>query len=173
MAEKTLHEQLISLVHLVATSSCPRDTDGDGDCGRQYCPICGATGAVQTARKIRESLGQSRVGTTVEKPWGRYSVLWEGPGALLKRLMIRKDQAISYQYHLKRYEIWTVVQGVGRYVIDGTTRWIGENETITIGTERRHSIECVSDRDLVIYELQVGECDEDDIVRISDKYGRV
>lgn len=23
------------------TVDCPRDTDGDGDCGRKYCPICG------------------------------------------------------------------------------------------------------------------------------------
>lgn len=22
-------------------ASCPRDTDGDGNCGRRYCPYCG------------------------------------------------------------------------------------------------------------------------------------
>lgn len=27
--------------------ACPRDTDGDGDCGRPLCPVCG----------IRPSLG--------------------------------------------------------------------------------------------------------------------
>lgn len=21
--------------------TCPMDTDGDGDCGRRYCPVCG------------------------------------------------------------------------------------------------------------------------------------
>ena len=21
--------------------TCPNDTDGDGDCGKRYCPICG------------------------------------------------------------------------------------------------------------------------------------
>lgn len=171
MAEKTLQEQLNSLVHFVATSSCPRDTDGDGDCGRQYCPICGVTGAIQMARKAREMLGQIRVGKVVEKPWGRYEVLWEGPDALLKRLTIHKGQAISYQYHRKRSEVWTTVSGIGLLTLDGIGRLITAGDMVTITKEQRHSVEATS-AELVIYELQVGECDEDDIVRISDKYGR-
>ena len=108
----------------------------------------------------------------VEKPWGQYQVLWRGPDALLKRLTIRKGQAISHQYHLKRSEVWTVVSGIGLLTLDGAERLLTIGQTVVIGVGQKHSVEATS-AELVIYELQVGECDEGDIVRISDKYGRV
>lgn len=107
----------------------------------------------------------------VEKPWGSYEVLWRGSDALLKRLVILKGQAISYQYHLKRSEVWTVVRGLGLLTLDGSDQLISTGETVTIDREVKHSVEATTN-DLVLYELQVGECDEDDIVRLSDKYGR-
>ena len=108
----------------------------------------------------------------VDKPWGSYQVLWRGSDALLKRLTILKGQAISYQYHLKRSEIWTVVRGIGLLNLDGSERLLTAGETVVIGKGVKHSVEACS-ADFVLYELQVGECDKNDIVRISDKYGRV
>ena len=108
---------------------------------------------------------------TVEKPWGSYQVLWRGPDALLKRLTLHKGGAISYQFHNRRSEIWTVVWGIGLLTLDESERLLTRGETVVIGKERKHSVEATS-AELIIYELQVGECDEEDIVRISDKYGR-
>lgn len=108
----------------------------------------------------------------VEKPWGNYQVLWRGPDALLKRLTLTESEAISYQYHLRRSEVWTVVRGIGLLNLDGSERLLTVGDTIVIGKEQRHSVEATS-AELVIYELQTGECNEDDIIRISDKYGRV
>lgn len=109
---------------------------------------------------------------TVERPWGSYQVLWRGQDALLKQLTILKGHAISYQYHLKRSEVWMVVSGLGLLTLDGSYRLISTGDTVTISREQRHSVEATTD-ELVIYELQVGECDENDIVRLSDRYGRV
>lgn len=113
----------------------------------------------------------SRTGEVVQKPWGQYEVLWEGTDALLKRLTIRKGEVISYQYHHKRNEVWTIVRGIGLVTIDGSERLVMSGETVVIGAEQRHSVEATT-TDLVFYELQTGECDEEDIVRVSDKYGR-
>lgn len=124
---------------------------------------------IDVVEMAREAL--ATVKKTVEKPWGSYLVLWRGPDALLKRLMLRKGGAISYQYHLKRKEVWTVVSGIGLLTLDGAERLLTIGQTVVIEREQRHSVEATS-AELVIYELQVGECDEDDIVRISDKYGR-
>ena len=98
-------------------------------------------------------------------------MLWRGSDALLKRLILRKGGAISYQYHRRRSELWTVTNGIGLLNIDGIGRLVTTGDVVTIAKEQRHSVEATS-AELVIYELQVGECDEDDIVRISDKYGR-
>lgn len=117
-------------------------------------------------------MAKSRVGEVGQRPWGQYEVLWEGPGVLLKRLTIRKNEMISYQYHLKRSEVWTIVRGMGLLTLDGFDRLIAAGDTVTIGREVEHSIEATT-TDLVIYEMQVGEPDEDDIVRLSDKYGRI
>lgn len=108
----------------------------------------------------------------VEKPWGWYQVLWRGPDACLKRLIIRKGEAISVQYHNRRKEVWTIISGSGFLKLDGTEQLIVSGDAITIHQKQQHSAEAVG-RDLVIYELQVGECDENDIVRLSDKYGRI
>ena len=107
-----------------------------------------------------------------QKPWGSYEVLWRGSDALLKRLTILKGEQISYQYHLKRSEVWTVTRGTGLLILDGSYRLITAGDTVTINKEVRHSVEACS-TDLIMYELQVGECDENDIIRLQDKYGRV
>lgn len=33
--------ELQKLVGRVRKGACPRDTDGDGNCGRRFCPYCG------------------------------------------------------------------------------------------------------------------------------------
>lgn len=119
-------------------------------------------------------MANSQVGEVVQRPWGQYEVLWEGPGVLLKRLTVRAGEETSYQYHRKRDEFWNVVGGHGHATLcdAAITASLSTGITVNVPREVKHSIKA-GGRDLVIYELQVGEPDEDDIVRLSDKYGRV
>lgn len=39
---------------------CPRDTDGDGDCGNRHCPDCGTSPAADQHRERRAHIEELR-----------------------------------------------------------------------------------------------------------------
>lgn len=84
----------------------------------------------------------------------------------MKRLIIKKDKNISYQYHNHRSEFWAILEGNGYIILDGILSKVNTGDTFTIEKNVKHSITAI-DGDLVILEVQYGtECNEDDIVRI-------
>ena len=50
--------------------------------------------------------------------------------------------------------------------------YVNDGDHLLIKPLEKHMVKNIGTNPLVIYETQVGECDEDDIVRLSDKYGR-
>ena len=52
------------------------------------------------------------------RPWGMYEVLLDSPECKVKRITVAPGQRLSYQYHYKRKEIWTVVKGNLTIVLD-------------------------------------------------------
>ena len=53
-----------------------------------------------------------------ERPWGRFFVLHDEPNYKLKRIEVDPGGRLSYQYHRKRSEAWTIVEGVGTVTIN-------------------------------------------------------
>ena len=45
------------------------------------------------------------------RPWGMYEVLLDSPECKVKRITVAPGQKLSYQYHHKRQEQWTVIKG--------------------------------------------------------------
>ena len=54
-----------------------------------------------------------------ERPWGRFYVLHDEPSYKLKRIEVESGGRLSYQYHNKRSEAWTIVEGVATITING------------------------------------------------------
>lgn len=107
------------------------------------------------------------------REWGEFFVLDEFPTAKVKRLIIKKDKNISYQYHKYRSEFWTIVEGNGYIILDGILSKANTGDTFTIEKNVKHSITAI-DGDLVILEVQYGtECNEDDIVRITRDFDSI
>jgi mannose-1-phosphate guanylyltransferase len=106
-----------------------------------------------------------------ERRWGRYRVLDyikypNGNEVLTKRICILQGKNLSYQYHLLRREVWTVVSGQGEMILDGNVRMIGMGDVIVIPTEAKHSIRAITDIEII--EVQTGsQLIEDDIVRLA------
>ena len=48
---------------------------------------------------------------TGERPWGRYTVLDEGGGYKIKRIVVNPGERLSLQMHHHRSEHWIVVSG--------------------------------------------------------------
>ena len=108
-----------------------------------------------------------------ERPWGRFSVLHDEPNYKLKRIEVDPGGRLSYQYHQKRSEVWTLVQGTGTITLDGQVKNYKVGETILIPQGVKHRIENSEQDKVVFIEVQTGTYfGEDDIVRIEDDYNR-
>ena len=53
------------------------------------------------------------------RPWGKYTVIKDESNFKLKIIEVNPGQRLSYQYHNKRSEVWTIVEGSGEVIIDG------------------------------------------------------
>jgi mannose-6-phosphate isomerase len=107
-----------------------------------------------------------------ERPWGRFFVLHDEPTYKLKRIEVDPGGRLSYQYHHKRSEAWTIVEGRWSITLDGDTRSILKAETF-LSPRGKTPIENKGLEKVVFIEVQTGSYfGEDDIVRIEDDYNR-
>lgn len=108
------------------------------------------------------------------RPWGYYEVLYDGEDCKVKRIVVKPGGKLSYQYHHKRNELWTVISGSGFITLDDNTFYRHSGDTINIPKGAKHRVENKGDVDLVFIEVQTGTYfGEDDIIRIEDDYGRI
>ena len=109
-----------------------------------------------------------------ERPWGRFYVLHDEPTYKLKRIEVDPGGRLSYQFHLKRSESWTIVEGNGKITLDGIEKDYKKGETILIPQGVKHRIQNITNKKLVFIEVQTGKYfGEDDIVRVEDDYNRL
>lgn len=107
------------------------------------------------------------------RPWGQYWVLENADTHKVKRIEVNPGGRLSYQYHHKRAEVWTIVEGVGRITLDGEIKDYKAGEVAIIPLGAKHRIENATDEKCVFIEVQHGSYfGEDDIVRIEDDYNR-
>ena len=107
----------------------------------------------------------------VDKPWGWYRVLTEGPDYVTKELFVKPNQKFSLQKHFKREEHWHILDGSGILTIGDTQKIVSPGDYIFIPLGEVHRLEANS-LGLLFFELQRGYCDEDDILRLEDDYNR-
>ncbi|MDT8903874.1 mannose-1-phosphate guanylyltransferase/mannose-6-phosphate isomerase [Anaeroselena agilis] len=111
--------------------------------------------------------------TTVYRPWGRYSVLGEGPGYKLKKIVVNPGQRLSLQLHHHRSEHWIVIGGTAKVTIGAQEQMVHENESAFVPVSTKHRLENPGKIPLEMIEVQNGKyLEEDDIVRFDDIYGR-
>ena len=114
-----------------------------------------------------------RRGDSDNRPWGRWEVLDIGDGFAVKRLTVNPGAILSLQLHHHREEHWVVVRGRARIVRGDQTMELARNESVFIPIETAHRIENPGTEVLELIEVQVGDkLDENDIVRLEDRYGR-
>lgn len=112
--------------------------------------------------------------TTVYRPWGSYTVLIEGAGYKMKRIVVNPGQRLSLQMHYHRSEHWIVTAGTAKVTIGDREQMVHENESVFVPQSTKHRLENPGRILLEIIEVQNGSyLGEDDIVRFEDEYGRV
>ncbi|SDD78374.1 mannose-1-phosphate guanylyltransferase/mannose-6-phosphate isomerase [Sporomusa acidovorans] len=111
--------------------------------------------------------------TTMYRPWGSYTVLGEGTGYKLKKIIVTPGQQLSLQLHYHRSEHWIVICGTARVTIGEQQQMVHGNESVYIPPSTKHRLENPGKIPLEIIEVQNGSyLEEDDIVRFDDVYGR-
>jgi mannose-1-phosphate guanylyltransferase/mannose-6-phosphate isomerase len=109
----------------------------------------------------------------VHRPWGFYQCLHQGERFQVKRLTVKPGATLSLQKHFHRAEHWVVVNGTALVTRDAEQVLLRENESIYIPLGAVHRLENPGKVPLNLIEVQSGSyLGEDDIVRITDTYGR-
>lgn len=108
----------------------------------------------------------------VEKPWGRYWDIYRSPTTVVKKLVIFKGHRFSYQYHNERDETWMITEGQGQLWLNDEIKVVEPGVNIFIKRGDKHRLANMGDSDLVFFEIQYGNCSEEDIVRLVDDYAR-
>ena len=112
--------------------------------------------------------------TKVEKPWGSYQVLDNGPSYQVKKIIVNKGGVLSLQSHQHRSEHWIIARGEAVVTIDSKTKNLKENEMIFIPAKSKHRLANNSSDILVVIEMWYGDIlDENDIERFEDIYERI
>jgi mannose-6-phosphate isomerase-like protein (cupin superfamily) len=108
------------------------------------------------------------------RPWGKYEILVDTSYCKVKRITVNPAGKLSYQYHHKRSEVWTIVSGTATMTLDDVVTEHNYGDTILIPQGMKHRVENRKKEDLVFIEVQYGTYfGEDDIIRLEDNYGRL
>lgn len=75
------------------------------------------------------------------RPWGSFSILDEGNGYKVKRLVVLPGKRFSLQYHLRRAEHWTIVAGTGLATCGEQVLEVAPNDHIYIEKGTLHRLE--------------------------------
>lgn len=132
----------------------------------------------QDVKKVVEILKQQNAPEhlehlTVQRPWGSYTVLEEGPGFKVKRVTVLPGGRLSLQLHRQRSEHWVVIAGVARVTCGERMFDLQAGQSTAVPVETKHRLENPGQDILHIIEVQNGPyLGEDDIVRFQDDYGR-
>jgi mannose-6-phosphate isomerase len=124
-------------------------------------------------RPVRPGSGRVEV-TRVPKPWGHETIWARSDRYVGKILHINAGHELSVQYHNKKDETVYLLSGEivyrvqqdGEDALDDVRLRVGESFRITPGTI--HQMAALTDCDV----LEVSTPEVDDVVRLSDKYGR-
>lgn len=134
---------------------------------------------VQNVKKIVEQIKQTgrqehRVHREVYRPWGKYDSIDAGDRYQVKRITVKPGEGLSLQMHHHRAEHWIVVAGTAKVTLGEDVKLLGENESIYIPLGVKHCLENPGKIPLDLIEVRSGAyLEEDDVIRLADRYGRI
>lgn len=89
-----------------------------------------------------------------EKSWGSFQVVDIGEGSMTIKVTLNPGHGMNYHSHELRDEVWTVIDGKGRTIVDGVVRQVGPGDVIRMQAGVAHTI--LADTKLHVIEVQIG-----------------
>ncbi len=89
-----------------------------------------------------------------EKSWGSFAIKDVEEESLTIKVTLNSGHGMNYHSHENRDEVWTVISGTGRAVIDGEARTVKSGDVIRMPAGCRHTI--YAQTELKLIEVQMG-----------------
>ena len=90
-----------------------------------------------------------------EKSWGSYRVLDVEEDSMTVKVTLNPGYKMNYHSHEKRDEIWNVIYGTGRTIVDGIEQPVKAGDVITMSAGCKHTV-IAGDEGLQLIEVQLG-----------------
>ena len=89
-----------------------------------------------------------------EKSWGSFRVLDVESESLTIKVTLNPGHSMNYHSHKNRDEVWTVISGCGRTIVDGMEQTVKTGDVITMSAGCRHTV--IAQTELKLIEVQLG-----------------
>ena len=90
-----------------------------------------------------------------EKSWGSFRVLDVEDESMTIKVTLNPGHQMNYHSHSRRDEVWTVIAGTGRTIVDGMEQPVQAGDVVTMQAGCRHTI--IADTELKLIEVQLGK----------------
>ena len=90
-----------------------------------------------------------------EKSWGSFQVIDIQDGSMTIKVTLKPGNKMNYHSHKHRDEVWTIISGKGRTIVDGMEQLVGVGDVITMQAGCRHTI--IAETELKLIEVQLGK----------------
>lgn len=97
-----------------------------------------------------------------EKSWGNFKVIDVENESLTIKVTLNAGHSMNYHSHEHRDEVWTVISGQGKAVVDGVETKVAPGDVIRMPIGSKHTI--YADTELKLIEVQIGES-----INVQDK----
>ena len=97
-----------------------------------------------------------------DKSWGSFRVIDVDDSSMTIKVTLNPGHSMNYHSHSRRDEVWTVISGRGRTVVDGMSQEVQAGDVITMAAGCRHTV--FAETELKLIEVQLGQ-----EISVSDK----
>lgn len=99
-----------------------------------------------------------------EKSWGSYKVIDIETDSLTVKVTLNPGHSMNYHSHEKRDEVWTVISGSGKTIVDGMEQLIKPGDVVTMAAGCKHTV-IAGKAGLQLIEVQLGS-----EISVNDKH---
>ena len=90
-----------------------------------------------------------------DKSWGSFKVIDIDNASMALKVTLNPGHRMNYHSHKNRDEVWVVISGRGRTIVDGMEQNIDVGDVITMSAGCRHTV--IAETELKLIEVQLGE----------------
>lgn len=90
-----------------------------------------------------------------EKSWGSFRVLDVEEESLTIKVTLNPGHGMNYHSHERRDEVWTVISGEGKVILDDVEKTVKAGDVISMAAGCKHTI--FADTELKVIEVQLGK----------------